>query len=103
MLNQGYIFELLRERNIETLTELSKTLGVNYFTLRYGLNTGNLRLDLAVLIADFLRVPVSSLLLSKKQMYIRLVQWQGKTLDYGIADFGNIYYLMFCILSSEFL
>ncbi len=101
MLDQEYIFYLLRKKNVETISELSKILGVNYFTLRYQLNAGNLRLDFAFLIANFLQIPVSSLLIFKKNYYIRCIRFLKEDLEYEISSLENVSYLMFCILSSE--
>ncbi len=103
MINQSYIFELMKERKIKTLSELSRILGVNYYNLRYGLNKGSLRLNLAVSIADFFKIPVSSLLISKEKQYIKCTQWKQKDINYQISSSGDIHYLMFCILNAEVL
>ena len=101
MIDQEYIFKLLKKRKIETVSELAKVLGVNYHTLRYQLGRNSLRLDLAVKLATFLKIPVSSLLVSKKGVYLRLVEWRKKDFEYELFDFSNPSYLMFCILNSE--
>ncbi|MDE5587439.1 MAG: hypothetical protein K2I72_03595, partial [Bacilli bacterium] len=88
---------------IETLSDLSRALGVNYYTLRYGLNKGNLRLDLAISLSNFFKVPISSLLISEEKQYIRCSEWNEKDIEYPIPDSTNIHYLMFCILNSEVL
>ncbi len=103
MLNQAYIFQLMRERKICTIAELSRILGVNYFTLRYGLTHGSLRLELAIQLADFFGVSVSSLLIDEKRCFIRSVLLHGQSTEYEVFEPQNMLYLMFCILSSELL
>lgn len=101
MIDQEYIFKLLKKKKIETVSELAKVLGVNYHTLRYQLGRDFLRLDLAVDLAKFLEIPVSSLLFSKKLLYLHLVEWRKRDFVYELFDFSNPSYLMFCILNSE--
>lgn len=101
MIDQEYIFKLLKKKKIETVSELAKVLGVNYHTLRYQLSRDSLRLDLAIKLAQFLGISVSSLLLSKTLVYLRLVEWRKKDYEYELFDYQNPSYLMFCILNSE--
>ena len=101
MINQEYIFKLLKKRRIETVVELAKVLDVNYHTLRYQLGRDFLRLDLAIELAKFLEIPVSSLLLSRKETYLHLVKWRDGHLKYELFDCENPSYLMFCVLNSE--
>lgn len=103
MLNREYIFQLLKEQEIQTIMELSRVLGVNYFTLRYDLNRGTLRLELAVLLANFLKIPVSSLLINPVDKFIWCVEWNKKDVLYEVSNISDVHYLMFCILSSELL
>lgn len=103
MLNQTYLFQLMREHGIDTIAELSRILDVNYFTLRYDLTHNTLRLQLAVLLANFFDIPVSSLLISEQDHYICCVLLHGRSVEYEIVEPQNMFYLMFCILSSELL
>jgi len=101
MIDQEYIFKLLKKKGVETISELAKVLDVNYYTLRYQLGRDFLRLDLAVELAKFLEIPISSLLFSKKSFYLRLVEWRKADFIYELFDFSNPSYLMFCILNFE--
>jgi len=101
MIDQEYIFRLLKKKKIETVSSLAKVLGVNYHTLRYQLSRDSLRLDLAVELARFLEIPVSALLLSKKEIYLHLVEWRKKDCLYKLFDLQDPSYLMFCILNLE--
>lgn len=103
MINGDYVFQLMHEMGIKTLSELSRILDVNYYTLRYGLTKGNMRLDLALSLAEFFKIPISSLLIANKEKSIRCIKWKKKDVEYPISESTNIYYLMFCILSSEVL
>ena len=101
MIDQEYIFQLLKKKKIQTISELSKVLGVNYHTLRYQLDRNSLRLEVAVELAKFLGIPIASLLFSRKVTYLHLVSWKKGHIKYELPDCENSSYIMFCILNSE--
>jgi len=101
MLDQTKLFQLLSAKKIYTVSKLASLLGVNYYALRNQLNSGNLRLDLAVKISNFLDVPVNSFCSYHSFRYIKCVSRGKKDVFFDVSDLQTISYIMFCILSQE--
>lgn len=101
MLDQTKLFRLLRENNIDTMSQLSSLLGVNYYVLRNQLNCGNLKLDLALRISEFLDVPVNSFCFYQNFKYIQCVSIGKKDIFFDVSNLQTVSYIMFCLLSQE--
>lgn len=101
MLDQTKLFRLLRENNIDTISQLASLLDVNYYVLRNQLNCGNLKLDLALRISGFLDVPVNFFCSYQKFKYIQCVSMGEKDIFFDVSNLQTVSYIMFCLLSQE--
>lgn len=101
MINQEKLFQLLHKKNIYTISKLASMLGINYYVLRSQLNSGNLKLSLAIRISNFLGVPVNSFCSYQNFRYIQCVSLGKRDIFFDVSDFETIPYIMFCILSQE--
>ena len=100
MLDQEYIFRLLKNKNIQDLSELSRSLGVKYTTLRYGFCTGNMSLKLAKCLADFLSVSIDKLLISDIEKHLCIVEHNKEKVMVSIDNTECISLLMFQVLNN---